>query len=276
MDLHTDDCIICYEPLGLITDIEITPCFHMLHQTCLTRWLGQSQSCPMCRTSIPYVAQQARYYNGTYIPDWNIPALPAVQFNSDFDADEFTDWRRMRIVNFESRWISPYDEDSEPEDEPVNEPVGIPNTLRGNDRVYARQPEPANELVNEPVESLDNFLRRVAGNMISNVEVRIGGVDYTSRSTNLNPVRQDYTTRSTISRIEPETLIQEPQTYQMIYRSHTNFQTETIFEPLIPPVNTETTIPNRPKYQHINKIYKPNRNHMMRMNNRSDYRPRVR
>jgi len=272
MDFHTDECIICYEPLGLITDIEITQCFHMLHQTCLTTWLRQSQSCPLCRTNIPHTAQQARYYNRNYILNWNIPVISVPNFNSDFDADDAPTRRRIRIVNFESRWTVPDDEDEV--SEPVNEPVEIPDELLGNDRVYGRdyiQPsEPANETVNGPVESLDNFMQRIAGNLLN--LVRMGNVGNTSRSTNLNPVRQDYTTRSTISTIEPETLIQEPQTYQMIYRSHTNFQTETIFESLIPPVNTETTIPNRPKYQHINKIYKPNRNHMMRMNNR----PRVR
>ncbi len=162
MDLHTEDeCIICYEPLGLITDIEITPCFHMLHQTCLTRWLSQSQSCPICRTSIPLSDDS---FWGTFAEGMH-----------DIPNDNVG--RRIQIINFESRWTAPSYEPPERRYIPVSEP--------GNARAF------------------------------------------------------------------------------------TNFQMEYIIVPVQIELNTEHTISNRPKYQYIEKIHKPNWNHMMRMNNRS-------
>ncbi len=95
MDLTTDECIICYEPLGIITNIEITSCFHMLHQTCLTRWLAQTPSCPMCRTSIPRVQSVQSYYEFNFSRrTFFAPETIALQpmsvnvFNRDMDGDD--------------------------------------------------------------------------------------------------------------------------------------------------------------------------------------------
>jgi hypothetical protein len=76
-------------------------------------------------------------------------------------------------------------------------------------------------------------------------------------------IHQNFTSRSTIEPIEiiPNVIRQEHQIINITYQEMTNFQMES--------VNTETIIMNRPKYQYIEKINKPNRNHMMRMNNRS-------
>jgi hypothetical protein len=105
MDLHTDDCIICYEPLGLITDIEITQCFHMLHQTCLTRWLRQSQSCPLCRTSIPLSDDSW----------WGTMDIPGVR---PIPNDNVR--RRIQIINFESPLTPPHARQYIPTSEPGN------------------------------------------------------------------------------------------------------------------------------------------------------------
>jgi hypothetical protein len=212
MDLHTDECIICYERLGLITDIEITPCFHMLHQTCLSRWLEQSQSCPMCRTSIPS--------NIPLLPDyswWNtqITGVPDIS-NDNME-------RQIRIINFESRWTThnyePITRSYNIISEPGNAHV-VPNfdSLLGHERVYAR--------------------------------------DYSG-------IHQNFTSRSTIEPIEiiPNVIRQEHDMINITHHEMTNFQMES--------VNTETIIINRHKYRYIKKINKPNRNHMMRMNNHS-------
>jgi hypothetical protein len=207
MDFHTDECIICYEPLGIITDIEITQCFHMLHQTCLTTWLRQSQSCPLCRTSIPL----------SDYPCWGTFAEGIHDIPNDNVG------QRIQIINFESRWTThnyePITRSYNIISEPGNARAMVNfDTLRGYDRVYAR--------------------------------------DYRG-------IRQNFTSRSTIEPIEiiPNVIRQEHQIINITYHEMTNFQMES--------VNTETIIMNRPKYQYIEKINKPNRNHMMRMNNRS-------
>ena len=48
----TNDCIICYEPLNIITDIEITPCMHMFHTVCYDEWIKRTYTCPLCRSEL--------------------------------------------------------------------------------------------------------------------------------------------------------------------------------------------------------------------------------
>ena len=45
------DCPICYESLDTRSTIS-TPCMHTFHDTCLTIWLTNGHTCPICRTTI--------------------------------------------------------------------------------------------------------------------------------------------------------------------------------------------------------------------------------
>ncbi len=46
-------CSICLDEINIITDMEITECFHIFHNDCLKTWCKTNNSCPLCRTIIP-------------------------------------------------------------------------------------------------------------------------------------------------------------------------------------------------------------------------------
>ena len=47
----SDDCVICYEEVGLVTFAKsCLTCKKYLHTDCLNRWLLQKNSCPLCRS----------------------------------------------------------------------------------------------------------------------------------------------------------------------------------------------------------------------------------
>lgn len=56
-----EECSICLEPLGTST-LSVLSCSHALHTNCLAqlRKYGVSQSCPLCRASLPPIAPLPR------------------------------------------------------------------------------------------------------------------------------------------------------------------------------------------------------------------------
>jgi len=46
-----DNCSICFEKLSEDI-IGITSCNHIYHHKCISEWVNNSKSCPLCRTSI--------------------------------------------------------------------------------------------------------------------------------------------------------------------------------------------------------------------------------
>ena len=49
------ECVVCFNPVdpGARAARMVTPCGHLFHAPCLTRWLEQSVSCPICRAPLP-------------------------------------------------------------------------------------------------------------------------------------------------------------------------------------------------------------------------------
>ena len=47
-------CAICYAPVdSALEDYMLTPCDHVFHQGCLTRWMDIKMECPTCRRELP-------------------------------------------------------------------------------------------------------------------------------------------------------------------------------------------------------------------------------
>ena len=44
----TDLCSICLTTMNGY-DTRVTPCRHVFHETCLTAWIKESSTCPLCR-----------------------------------------------------------------------------------------------------------------------------------------------------------------------------------------------------------------------------------
>jgi hypothetical protein len=47
-----DDCAICLENISNDNGITVSRCKHIYHKTCLSTWVEQSSSCPLCRQQI--------------------------------------------------------------------------------------------------------------------------------------------------------------------------------------------------------------------------------
>ncbi|CAM9511588.1 unnamed protein product [Pylaiella littoralis] len=48
------ECAICYAAVdSSVEDYMLTPCDHVFHQGCLTRWMGIKMECPTCRRELP-------------------------------------------------------------------------------------------------------------------------------------------------------------------------------------------------------------------------------
>lgn len=45
------ECPICYEMIYQ-NDMSTLPCAHLFHGSCVTQWLRQNPSCPVCRTHV--------------------------------------------------------------------------------------------------------------------------------------------------------------------------------------------------------------------------------
>lgn len=51
---HNDEdiqCSICLDSLS-VSDTQILPCIHKFHESCITEWLKEKYSCPICRMRI--------------------------------------------------------------------------------------------------------------------------------------------------------------------------------------------------------------------------------
>lgn len=49
-DVMKDDCIICFEEFGKREkEVICMPCSHIFHGSCITTWLQNGHSCPICR-----------------------------------------------------------------------------------------------------------------------------------------------------------------------------------------------------------------------------------
>ena len=111
MDSHDEhptnsinECAICYDPLNIITDIEITPCMHMFHRACYTEWLRRASTCPLCRSSL-----QREYINRPYISLASLDnMLPNLQPLPDIDNDT-TAWGRIIVIPYISHFNEPED-----------------------------------------------------------------------------------------------------------------------------------------------------------------------
>lgn len=231
-DQSTDDCTICYDPLNIITDIEITPCMHMFHTTCYREWLQRASTCPLCRSSLQreYINHQRGYIR---LDDFfrnmfhSLPPIP--------DIDNSTTWRRIRIIPFISQFTPP-EESTYPigmrigemdRDNLFDEPTGPPldrdliSSLSGGDSTSSRLDY--SRLYNEPGVARAAVLRN---------EIRQVRVDYTPRSRIFNPDEPSEYPRSRIISNDSPTIEPLVETFQVQYRQHTNFASETINESL--------------------------------------------
>lgn len=54
MEIHNADetCSICIDNFNIKTKCIVLPCTHLFHQDCISKWLLQNDSCPICRYSI--------------------------------------------------------------------------------------------------------------------------------------------------------------------------------------------------------------------------------
>lgn len=71
-------CSICLDEINIITDMEITECFHIFHNDCLKAWCEENNSCPLCRTIIPKTYTSEYKYEPIYTfglnPEINQPS----------------------------------------------------------------------------------------------------------------------------------------------------------------------------------------------------------
>uniref|UniRef100_A0A182NI94 RING-type domain-containing protein n=1 Tax=Anopheles dirus TaxID=7168 RepID=A0A182NI94_9DIPT len=58
-------CPICSELFVPSDEVNITPCGHMFHHTCLLQWLERSKTCPQCRNRCTEVRLIKVYFNVT-------------------------------------------------------------------------------------------------------------------------------------------------------------------------------------------------------------------
>ena len=50
---HGDDCPVCLNTLEANQQLTMLhPCSHLFHQKCMSRWLKQQLTCPLCRSSL--------------------------------------------------------------------------------------------------------------------------------------------------------------------------------------------------------------------------------
>lgn len=230
-----NECTICYDPLNIITDIEITPCMHMFHTTCYKEWQKRAYTCPLCRSALPTEPIRRTFDNrGVFghLPDVleelrvRLPPIPPLPESDD---DGFV--RRIRIVPFISRFTPP-EESTYPigmrigemdHDNLFDEPTGAPldrdllSSLSGGDSTSSRLDY--SRLYNEPGVARAAVLRN---------EIRQVRVDYTTRSWIFNPDEPSEYPRSRLISNDSPTIEPLVETFQVHYRQHTNFASEMI------------------------------------------------
>jgi hypothetical protein len=56
----TTECAICFEDFEDGEEVSVMPCSrrHEFHGECITKWLGRSNTCPLCRHELPTVVNQ--------------------------------------------------------------------------------------------------------------------------------------------------------------------------------------------------------------------------
>lgn len=57
------NCVICSDSFDEINPIAAAPCGHVYHANCLTMWIGQSKTCPQCRSRTFLKGIQRLYFN---------------------------------------------------------------------------------------------------------------------------------------------------------------------------------------------------------------------
>ncbi|KAF7727067.1 hypothetical protein EC973_008030 [Apophysomyces ossiformis] len=54
-----EECTICQETFGVMSELIRMPCKHEYHGPCIRKWLGVSNTCPICRSAMPSEEDQA-------------------------------------------------------------------------------------------------------------------------------------------------------------------------------------------------------------------------
>lgn len=57
----TETCCICLEDIHPY-DKEVTTCKHKYHMECITKWLNEHKTCPLCRNQIFNPVKLPKYY----------------------------------------------------------------------------------------------------------------------------------------------------------------------------------------------------------------------
>ncbi|KAM5549010.1 hypothetical protein ABKV19_000431 [Rosa sericea] len=60
---ESEICSICMEEFAVLDDVFCTPCWHMFHDKCIVRWLGEKLHCPLCRFQMPIEHRDCRGQN---------------------------------------------------------------------------------------------------------------------------------------------------------------------------------------------------------------------
>ncbi|PIA60934.1 hypothetical protein AQUCO_00300448v1 [Aquilegia coerulea] len=48
-----ESCSVCYQEFLMAEDVTLMPCSHIFHNNCIGRWLEMTNTCPMCRFTMP-------------------------------------------------------------------------------------------------------------------------------------------------------------------------------------------------------------------------------
>jgi len=61
-------CAICFEDFEGGDCLKTMPCMHFYHSTCISRWLGTSNACPVCKTSAGAASSSSSSARQGYMP----------------------------------------------------------------------------------------------------------------------------------------------------------------------------------------------------------------
>ncbi|MES1910071.1 MAG: hypothetical protein MHM6MM_002732 [Cercozoa sp. M6MM] len=56
----TEDCAICLQKWRPYDKVQVLPCAHAFHSTCILRWLKRRPQCPLCLHMVAHAAPTAR------------------------------------------------------------------------------------------------------------------------------------------------------------------------------------------------------------------------
>ncbi len=68
-------CSICLETITESQETIRLPCTHTFHDECVTRWLRQHSTCPVCRTNMLPTQEQTQTQNTNTNPTRNLPSI---------------------------------------------------------------------------------------------------------------------------------------------------------------------------------------------------------